>query len=203
MASSDLTPKTNKAWTVEGKSGFDSLRFHKEAPVPEPSDYEVLVKFHAASLNYRDLLIPKGQQDQPKLTNSLPAIYPAPTNPIENLLLTISRAISLLAEGRCSPRFRWSRRSHSHRQQSISFPTWRQSRNALQPTTPRRLPRPPYHRHRRRRCSRRHAPPIRDLQRERACRDAFLAELAGRRNAAVCWRHGLECTIRYQACCTG
>lgn len=53
-------PKTNKVWIVEGKDGFESLKLNKEAPVPQPSDYEVLVKFHAASLNYRDLIIPKG-----------------------------------------------------------------------------------------------------------------------------------------------
>jgi NADPH:quinone reductase-like Zn-dependent oxidoreductase len=61
MSSSGSIPKTHRAWTVEGLNGFDSLKFHKEAPVSEPSDYEVLVKFHAASLNYRDLLIPNGQ----------------------------------------------------------------------------------------------------------------------------------------------
>jgi NADPH:quinone reductase-like Zn-dependent oxidoreductase len=54
-------PKTTKAWTIEGHDGFDSLKFNKEAPLPEVSDYEVLVKFHAASLNYRDLIIPKGK----------------------------------------------------------------------------------------------------------------------------------------------
>lgn len=53
-------PKTNKAWTVEGKDGFESLKLNSDAPVPQPSDHEVLVKFHAASLNYRDLIIPKG-----------------------------------------------------------------------------------------------------------------------------------------------
>jgi hypothetical protein len=58
---STTIPKTMKAWSLEGTNGFDSLTFHGEAPLPEPSDYEVLVKFHAASLNYRDLLIPRGQ----------------------------------------------------------------------------------------------------------------------------------------------
>jgi NADPH:quinone reductase-like Zn-dependent oxidoreductase len=67
-------PKTGKAWTIEGSDGFDSLKLNNEAPVPQPTDYEVLVKFHAASLNYRDLIIPKGpylflycelQQDTP------------------------------------------------------------------------------------------------------------------------------------------
>jgi NADPH:quinone reductase-like Zn-dependent oxidoreductase len=58
--SSPSIPETMKAWTIEGKTGFDNLKFNPKAPVPEPSDYEVLVKFHAASLNYRDLIIPKG-----------------------------------------------------------------------------------------------------------------------------------------------
>ncbi|KAI9797450.1 MAG: hypothetical protein M1833_005490 [Piccolia ochrophora] len=49
-----------KGWTVQGKSGFDSLQFNEEAPVPTCGDSEVLVRFHAASLNYRDLIIPKG-----------------------------------------------------------------------------------------------------------------------------------------------
>jgi NADPH:quinone reductase-like Zn-dependent oxidoreductase len=59
--SSPSIPETMKAWTIEGKSGFDNLKFNPKGPVPEPSDYEVLVKFHAASLNYRDLIIPKGR----------------------------------------------------------------------------------------------------------------------------------------------
>jgi NADPH:quinone reductase-like Zn-dependent oxidoreductase len=53
-------PKTGKSWTVDGRDGFESLKLIKEAPIPEVSDYDVLVKFHAASLNYRDLLISKG-----------------------------------------------------------------------------------------------------------------------------------------------
>jgi NADPH:quinone reductase-like Zn-dependent oxidoreductase len=56
-------PKTTKAWAVASfdSQGFESLKFNKETPLPEISDYEVLVKFHAASLNYRDLIIPKGE----------------------------------------------------------------------------------------------------------------------------------------------
>lgn len=52
-----------QAWTVEGMdgNGFQNLKLNKEAPVPAISDYEVLVKLHAASLNYRDLIIPKGK----------------------------------------------------------------------------------------------------------------------------------------------
>lgn len=48
-----------KQWIVNDKeNGFDSLSF-QEAPVPQVTENEVLVKFHAASLNYRDLIIPK------------------------------------------------------------------------------------------------------------------------------------------------
>lgn len=53
-------PKTTKAWTIEGQDGFESLKLNNEAPIPALSDNEVLVKLHAASLNYRDLIIPKG-----------------------------------------------------------------------------------------------------------------------------------------------
>ena len=52
------SPRTTKAWTVEGSGSFDCLKFHKELVLPELSDNEVLVKFHAASLNYRDIIIP-------------------------------------------------------------------------------------------------------------------------------------------------
>lgn len=56
-------PKTTKAWTVGSfdSKDFESLKFNPETPLPDISDYEVLVKFHAASLNYRDLIIPKGK----------------------------------------------------------------------------------------------------------------------------------------------
>ncbi len=56
-------PKTTAAWTVESfdNKGFENLKFNKETPLAPISDYEVLVKFHAASLNYRDLIIPKGE----------------------------------------------------------------------------------------------------------------------------------------------
>ena len=52
-------PKATRAWTIEGQNGFDSLKFNQPAPVSHAGDYEVLVKFHAASLNYRDLINPQ------------------------------------------------------------------------------------------------------------------------------------------------
>jgi len=51
-----------KQWTVQGanKGSFDSLKLDENAAVPEIKDNEVLVRFRAASLNYRDLIIPQG-----------------------------------------------------------------------------------------------------------------------------------------------
>ncbi|KAL5329962.1 hypothetical protein ACEPPN_003482 [Leptodophora sp. 'Broadleaf-Isolate-01'] len=58
--SSTAIPTTTKAWAVEGKDGFESLKLKNEVPIPALSENEVLVKIHAASLNYRDLAITKG-----------------------------------------------------------------------------------------------------------------------------------------------
>ncbi|KAJ5365280.1 hypothetical protein N7517_008166 [Penicillium concentricum] len=49
-----------KQWVAENKdNGFDGLTF-KDASIPKVGENEVLVKMEAASLNYRDLIIPKG-----------------------------------------------------------------------------------------------------------------------------------------------
>lgn len=50
-------PKTTESWTVEDKGSFDALKFNKEGIIPEIPDNEVLVKMHAVSLNFRDLII--------------------------------------------------------------------------------------------------------------------------------------------------
>ncbi|RNJ59566.1 hypothetical protein D7B24_002176 [Verticillium nonalfalfae] len=47
-------PQTTKGWTVEGTGSLDCLRFSENLVVPGLKANEVLVKFHAASLNYRD-----------------------------------------------------------------------------------------------------------------------------------------------------
>lgn len=39
-----MAPSTNKQWTVQGKDGFDSLKWDEKAPVPSIGDKEVLVK---------------------------------------------------------------------------------------------------------------------------------------------------------------
>ncbi|RMZ72695.1 alcohol dehydrogenase [Pyrenophora seminiperda CCB06] len=60
------------AWTVQGQNGFDSLKFNESAKIPEMGDMDVLVKIHAASLNYRDLIIPKGKYPFPMKDNIVP-----------------------------------------------------------------------------------------------------------------------------------
>lgn len=54
-----MAPSTMKQWAVTATDkGFDGLKF-EDAPVPKVGDSDVLIKLHAASLNYRDLLIPQ------------------------------------------------------------------------------------------------------------------------------------------------
>lgn len=54
-----MAPTTTKQWTIEGKDGFDSLEFDDKAEIPTLGERDVLVNFHYASLNYRDLIITK------------------------------------------------------------------------------------------------------------------------------------------------
>jgi len=49
-------PTTMKQWVLRDKSGFENLLL-EESPLPEIGDFEVLIKVHAVSLNYRDLMI--------------------------------------------------------------------------------------------------------------------------------------------------
>ncbi|CAJ2509457.1 Uu.00g144830.m01.CDS01 [Anthostomella pinea] len=60
-------PSSQKQWSVTGTDkDFDGLQY-VDVPVPKVGEHDVLVKLHAASLNYRDLIIPKG-------------LYPFPAN---------------------------------------------------------------------------------------------------------------------------
>ncbi|KAK3376306.1 hypothetical protein B0T24DRAFT_217675 [Lasiosphaeria ovina] len=53
-------PSTQKQWVILGKEkDFDELSF-QDAAVPKVGENEVLVKLQGASLNYRDLIIPRG-----------------------------------------------------------------------------------------------------------------------------------------------
>jgi hypothetical protein len=39
-----MAPSTTRQWKVEGKDGFESLKFDEKAPVPDLGDNDVLVK---------------------------------------------------------------------------------------------------------------------------------------------------------------
>ncbi|KAJ4366073.1 hypothetical protein N0V95_000300 [Ascochyta clinopodiicola] len=67
-----MAPSTTKQWTIEGKDGFDALKLNEGASVPKLGDKDVLVKINGASLNYRDLIIPKGKYPFPAKDGVVP-----------------------------------------------------------------------------------------------------------------------------------
>lgn len=67
-----MGPTTTKQWMVTGKDGFDCLKFTETAQIPELGDHDVLINFHYASLNYRDLIIPQGKYPFPQKPNTVP-----------------------------------------------------------------------------------------------------------------------------------
>lgn len=53
-------PKSQKQWLIQGTDkGIDGLVKQDNVPIPEVGEHEVLVRLHGASLNYRDLIIPR------------------------------------------------------------------------------------------------------------------------------------------------
>ncbi|KAM3498636.1 hypothetical protein MY10362_008058 [Beauveria mimosiformis] len=67
-------PKTTKQWNVtsqDSQDGFNALKL-SNAPVPELGASQVLVKLQAASLNYRDLIIPLGKYPFKTSPNVIP-----------------------------------------------------------------------------------------------------------------------------------
>ncbi|KAI9667508.1 MAG: hypothetical protein M1821_000324 [Bathelium mastoideum] len=57
-----MAPQTMKQWNVAKKGSFDEGLELSEVPVPtELHDNQVLVRFHGASLNFRDLIIVLGK----------------------------------------------------------------------------------------------------------------------------------------------
>ncbi|KAI1175267.1 hypothetical protein F4777DRAFT_335360 [Nemania sp. FL0916] len=55
-------PSTQKQWTVTGTGkAFETLTLDPSAAVPVAGAHEVLVRMRAASLNFRDLIIPRGK----------------------------------------------------------------------------------------------------------------------------------------------
>ncbi|KAI2634602.1 hypothetical protein GGS21DRAFT_539405 [Xylaria nigripes] len=61
-------PSRQKQWAITGTGkDFETLQYI-EGDVPKIEDHDVLIRMHAASLNYRDVIIPKG-------------LYPFPLQP--------------------------------------------------------------------------------------------------------------------------
>lgn len=59
-----VNTQTASRWVLNGQQGFQSLELQQDVPIPPLGDSEVLVKIHAASLNYRDVSISKGGHGQ-------------------------------------------------------------------------------------------------------------------------------------------
>lgn len=53
-----MASKTNSAWTLNEQNGIDSLT-PTDIHIPDLGDFDVQVKIHAASLNYRDIVLAK------------------------------------------------------------------------------------------------------------------------------------------------
>ena len=51
--------KTTASWVLNDQKGVDGLQYVEQLELPQVGENDVLVKLHAASLNYRDLAISK------------------------------------------------------------------------------------------------------------------------------------------------
>ena len=67
-AASSSLPATHSEYRRTGAQGIDaSLSLKKDVALPKPGRHQVLVRVHATSLNYRDLLIVTGRYPAPGL----------------------------------------------------------------------------------------------------------------------------------------
>ncbi|KAL6828684.1 hypothetical protein V8C40DRAFT_196433 [Trichoderma camerunense] len=90
--SSFTIPKTVKQWQVAEYNGFEGLKF-SEQPLPEVGDNEVLVKLEAASLNYRDLIIARGEYPFGMAPNVVPGSDGAGT------VVSVGKSVTLFQPG--------------------------------------------------------------------------------------------------------
>jgi hypothetical protein len=54
--SASMSPSTSQQWIVREQGDIDGLVL-EDVNIPKPGDYEVLLKIHAVSLNFRDVMI--------------------------------------------------------------------------------------------------------------------------------------------------
>jgi NADPH:quinone reductase-like Zn-dependent oxidoreductase len=64
---------SNQEYRLSSRSGFDSIKLNKSSSIPQPGPGEVQIKFHACSLNYRDLIISKGLYQSSIKSDVVPA----------------------------------------------------------------------------------------------------------------------------------
>ncbi|KAL6860803.1 hypothetical protein J3F83DRAFT_747593 [Trichoderma novae-zelandiae] len=67
-----MVSKSYKQWILSDPIGFQSLRPSSATLSSAINDYDVLVNFHFASLNYRDILIAQGQNPFPLKQDVVP-----------------------------------------------------------------------------------------------------------------------------------
>ncbi|PRP89329.1 hypothetical protein PROFUN_02203 [Planoprotostelium fungivorum] len=60
-----MTSNVQKAWRLAAHDGPHSLRLDEATPIEKPGAGQVLVKIRAVSLNYRDIMVSKGQYPPP------------------------------------------------------------------------------------------------------------------------------------------
>ena len=88
-----MAPTNTSKWCITGQTGFDALKFIESAPIPSVGPFDVLVHMHYASLNYRDLIIPKGQYPFPMRENVVPGSDGAGT------VVSVGKDVSRFKEG--------------------------------------------------------------------------------------------------------
>ncbi|KIW01338.1 uncharacterized protein PV09_07110 [Verruconis gallopava] len=67
-----MAPTKTARWILRAQTGLDGLVYQESSPIPEVKADEVLVELHAASLNYRDLVVTKGGSG-----SSIPNVIPS------------------------------------------------------------------------------------------------------------------------------
>ncbi|QDS67550.1 hypothetical protein FKW77_003010 [Venturia effusa] len=67
-----VLPTHTARWTLPTQNGIDSLKYEGSASIPDLREEEVLVEMHAASINYRDLVITKSAESFPLSPSLIP-----------------------------------------------------------------------------------------------------------------------------------
>ena len=96
-------PANQKKWVIrDSKKGLEELVL-EDGPVPSLGDHDILVRMHAAALNYRDLMITRvGLRISFVLT-------------WQELTMCLLGRLSVLTEVSSRCRFGWCRRDHRGR----------------------------------------------------------------------------------------